>query len=355
MPSRFGSRVRLLGREAVALGLSVAMVATSVVALFGAEAAGQEPGPRADDPAALLERIASAEGATYESRQLVVYFEEPQSAAVLDVRSAPEGTFVRAESSGGEDVTRVWRRAGHGLVAGDGLAIEDLAPAGIALDPAEVREKYELEIGSSTTQLGVDVVPLDLLRRSDRRHVERLWVDPRSGVVYRRELYGETGSLLGLSQMLEMHWGERGEAEEESMALPTSKVREAPTDGVPDELPYGYELAGGYRFTAEDRTADHWLYTDGLHALSVFRTPGSMERPEHYRAVELQGGTAWAGPGPGTWAWEGDGSTWVVVAEEPQLDPEEFARLFPMGAPSIWARMGAWWAKAWRGIVGLFG
>lgn len=345
--------IRPLAREAVALGLSLTMAAAALVAL-GPGSVAQDARPPDPDPEALLERIASAEGATYESRQLVVYFDEPQSAAVMDVRSAPDGTFVRAESSSGTDVTRIWRRSGHGLVDSGELAIEDLAPPGVSLDAREVREKYELEAGSPTTQLGVEVVALDLVRRSDRRHVERLWVDPRSGVVYRRELFGTEGSLLGLSQMLEMHWGERGEMEERAAALPTEKVRKASTDGVPEELPYGYELTGGYRFSVEDRTTDHWVYTDGLHTLSVFRTTGSMERPEHYRAVELEDGTAWAGPGPGTWTWEGDGSMWVVVAEEPQLDLEEIARPFPVGGRSIWARLGAWWAKAWRGIVGLF-
>ncbi len=346
--------IRLLVREATALGLAMTMAATALVVVLGPSAGAQDAPTEASDPDALLERIASAEGATYQARQLVVYFDEPQSAAVMDVRSAPDGTFVRAESSSGADVTRIWRRAGHGLVASDELAIEDLAPPGVSLDAREVREKYDIGVGSTTMQLGVEVIPLDLVRRSDRRHVERLWVDPRSGVVYRRELFGAEGSLLGLSQMLEMHWGERGEAEERTAAMPTEKVRKAPTDDAPGELHYGYELAGGYRFSVDETPTDHWVYTDGLHTLSVFRTEGSMERPERYRAVELDDGTAWAGPGPGTWTWEGDGFSWVVVAEEPQLDPEEIVRPFPMGGRSIWARLGAWWTKAWQGIVGLF-
>jgi hypothetical protein len=96
------------------------------------------------------------------------------------------------------------------------------------------------------------------------------------------------------------------------------------------------------------------VYTDGLHALSVFRAAGGLRVPHGFVRSDVGGARAWAGPGPGTWAWEGAGSSWVVVAEEPDLDPAQLLSRFPHGSPSVWARMGRLWSKVFAVIDGLF-
>lgn len=326
------------------------VVATCLVVIAAAVVTTTPRASGSEEAEAFFERMARMETATYRARQLVVYLGHPQSAAVLEVRSDGAGTYVRAEA--GADVTRVWRKPGRGLVEGTDIEIEDLAPPRVPVRSEDVMRKYDVEVGEAGEQLGIEVVPLDLVRRMDHRLVERLWVSTRSGIVYRRELFGPTGALMGISQVLDMEWGEAGGAEPYDGPRP-QKVEVDDEAEAPDRLAYGYRLVKGYRLDVEGRPAHHWVYTDGLHTLSVFRTPGRLSRPEHFEEVEVAGERAWAGPGPGTWTWEGDESTWVLVAEEPQLDPTELTDPFPMGGPSILSRLGSWWARVWRGLVEL--
>jgi hypothetical protein len=120
-------------------------------------------------------------------------------------------------------------------------------------------------------------------------------------------------------------------------------------------LPLGYRLLRGYRMEADGRPADQWLYSDGLHALSVFSTTGRLRTPKGFEAAEGRGAEGlWIGPGPGTWAWEGGGRSWLVVAEESALDPAELTGSFPKGGPSFWARLGSLWSRLFGAIGDLF-
>ena len=327
-----------------------AVVSAGIVLLAPAQALAQtEPA----DAAGYLERMSDAETATYRARELVVYFGDPQSAAVLDVRSSPGGHFVRAES--GESVTRLWRRADLGMVSTGAESISDAAPPSVALRPEAVLAKYEVRVEEAQDVIGVRLVPLALHRRSDETTVERLWLHAPSGMVYRRELYGPTGSLVGLSAILEMQWGERaaGDPFEPSERAP-SRVEATSSAGAPPTLANGYRLIGTYRFASPVEPADHWVYSDGLHALSVFRSRGGLRVPEGFTPAELGATRGWTGPGPGTWAWEGGGSSWLILAEEPALDPGRLTAPFPHGGPSAWARMGSLWSRAFHAVARVF-
>jgi len=120
---------------------------------------------------------------------------------------------------------------------------------------------------------------------------------------------------------------------------------------APRELPYDYQLVSAHRLEADGDPVDQWLYTDGVHALSVFRQKGTLSEPDGFEPVELDKTTAYAGPGPGTWVWQGGRSVWTVVAEEPQLDPVELTEDLPQGGPSRLTRLGAWWAKAYHVVA----
>jgi hypothetical protein len=331
---------------------------TRFVALIGAvmllqpASVAQEQPPL--DAQAVLRKMARTEHATYRVRQLVVYFGTPQSAAVLDVRSSPSGRSVRAQS--GDDVTRLWRKAGFGIVSNGGATMSDASPPAVSLRPSDVLAKYEVEVDEPQSLFGVDVVPLVLVRRSDRATIERLWVDSQSGMVFRRELYGPGGKLVGLSAILDMDWGGSADAEPmERDAVASSRVEEAIASDAPPALANGYRLLGTYRISTPATPAEHWVYSDGMHALSIFRTSGNLKAPAGFTRTNLDGARVWTGPGPGTWAWEGGGRTWVVVAEEPALDPVRLTEPLPRGGPSIWSRLGSVWARAFRAVGELFG
>jgi hypothetical protein len=329
---------------------TLAFASAAVVVLAPAPSVAQDDS--SSEAAGYLEKIAGADQATYRARQIVVYFGSPQSAAVVDVRSSQDGQFLRAEA--GESVTRLWRRADLGVLSRDEESVTDAAPPPTSVQPAAVLEKYEIEVEKPVELLGVKVVPLALERRSDRAMLERLWVHPRSGVVYRRELYEKSGKLVAMSAILDMNWGEDVPAEQfESSGQAPSRARSGAGGKAPLMLTNGYKLQREYRVSIGGRSAEQWVYSDGLHALSVFRTEGGLSAPAGFVPEDFGDVRGWVGPGPGTWAWEGRGATWVLVAEEPSLDPALLTSAFPRGGPSVWARMGSVWARAFRAIGGL--
>lgn len=288
-----------------------------------------------------LKQMSSAATISYKSRQLVVYLDEPQSAAVMRVQSWQGRKFVRSESDG--EVTQVWREPARGLVYGSGHAYEDSSLPRVEMKPSRVLSKFDINIGSPGSD---GFLPLDLIRRSDRRLVERIWVDPRTGLVYRRELFGSRGHTIGLTTMLEMEIGDGGNLEPLEPRNRARKVKQVTKPKAPETLPYNYELAGTYEISAGKRPSTHWVYSDGLHTLSVFRTKGVLDKPDGYHKAELDDGQAWVGPGPGTWTWQGGPNVWVIVAEEPQLDPEVLTSDLPTAGRSAPAKLGSWWSRA---------
>jgi hypothetical protein len=180
---------------------------------------------------------------------------------------------------------------------------------------------------------------------------ERMYINPGSGVVYRRELFSSAGRLVGLSTIIDMRWGETATPERfEPGSSPPDRSRTVDAGDAPRRLPYGYELAHAYAVTIGHSTTTQWVYNDGLHALSVFATKGGLRVPRGFTPSGVSGAHAFTGPGPGTWTWEGGSRTWVVVAEEPDMDAAQFVARFPHDTPSAWARMGSLWSRAFTAI-----
>jgi hypothetical protein len=252
-------------------------------------------------------------------------------------------------------VTRLWSRADVGVVVGKDANLQEAAPPPVRVRPAEVLAKFDVKVGQPKKFLGVELVPLTFTRRHDERMIERWWVHARSGVVYRRALYGADGGLVGMSTVIDMHWGDPGPAEEiEAGAEDATPVRTITAPDAPARLPGAYHLWQAYTLKVAGRPAEQWLYSDGLHALSVFRTRGNLKTPDGFTSSVLDGARVWTGPGPGTWAWEGAGRSWLVLAEESAIDAKELIAPFPKGGPSAWARMGSVWSRMIRAIGRLF-
>ena len=337
-------------RRAVLFVVCVALLAPNGLRAQEPDVPDTTERPVGDDASALLEKIAGADGASYSARQLVVYLDDPQSNALLDVRSSKDGRLVRARS--GNDVTRHWSRS-QAHDDAQASRVHATQPQ-VRVDPTLVIEKYEIAIGAQEKLLGVGVVPLTLSRRSDGTVVERWWVQATTGVMYKRELYNATGELVCLSTLIEMDWGDPGPPDPMASSVAGDVPQAAPAPDAPRRLAGGYELWRTYRLEVDGRPTEQWIYSDGLHALSVFRTRGGLRAPDGFETVALGPHAAFAGPGPGTWAWEGAGQTWVVVAEEPAIDPAALTQPFPKGGPSVWARLGSVWSRIGGGIVSVF-
>ncbi len=331
------------------------------IALIGAAMVALVPGPTASakenvEAMTYLTRIAQAQGSTYSCRQLVAYFGKAKSAAaVLDIRSSDNGQYVRAESGSG--VTRLWRGRENSVLSASATDVHESATSTVELKPDQVIEKYDVEVGEPSQMFGVEVVPLTLTRRRDRTTVEKWLVHAESGIVYRRELFDTQNKLVGMATITDMKWGEAAADSpepREPSTDPPHEVKSASKKGAPKMLPSGYRLLRAYSLEAGGQPAHQLVYSDGLHALSVFATKGSFSTPDGFERAEIGEVEGWVGPGPGTWAWEGDGRSWLIVAEEPALDPVELTKAFPKGGRSFWAGLGALWTRLFDAIGSLF-
>src|SRR2546428_10449467 len=92
---RLGVRRAPIGRDAIVLSSAVAVIAAAL-ALVSRQSTLAEDRPQSDS-VAYLEKLATTDAPPYHARQLVVYMGRTQSAAVLDIRSTPRATFVRAD------------------------------------------------------------------------------------------------------------------------------------------------------------------------------------------------------------------------------------------------------------------
>jgi hypothetical protein len=238
-----------------------------------------------------------------------------------------------------------------GIVTSAGTSLEEAGQQAVPIEPDEVVAKYDIEVGPKQQLLGVDVVPLTLRRRDDGRLVERWLVHPETGIVYQRGLYGADDKLVAMSTVIDMRFGDPGLSErfDPGSSTPT-QVRHVTRSGAPKRLDEGYRLLDAFSLRVGGKSAQHWVYSDGLHALSVFRTNGRLRGPAGFERTRIGKVRGWTGPGPGTWAWEGGGHTYVLVAEEPALDPAEMIRPFPKGGPSLLSRLGSVWASMFHWV-----
>lgn len=332
--------------EAYVFATAIALLGASLFMLLSGTTSAKE---LPSDEWELLDRVAQSQRAKYHAKQLVVYFGKPQSTAVLDVRSTGEGRYVRAVS--GTSVTRLWKGPDGDIVSGNSSLKAAAQP--VELRPETVLQKYDVALGPAESPLGVSLIPLTLTRRRDGLKVERWLVHPKSGVVYSRELFGIDGQVVGMTTITEMAWGdpppaERFEEDAERPGTVTSKS----TNDAPSMLPHGYRFQRCYWMKVHGTQAEQWVYSDGVHALSVFNTKDGLRSPDGFVKTDVDG--VWAGPGPGTWAWEGDGRSWIAVAEEPSLDAAEMTHVFPRGGPSFGARLGNLWSRIFNAIGDVF-
>ncbi len=307
--------------DLLAFAVSIVVIGSAGLQLRAPSAVAQEAS--ASRVRALLTRVGAA-SESYHATQMVAYYGEPQSNALLDVRSSPQGRHVRAGA-------RHWS---------DDEAAGEL----VDLDARSVLEKYDVATAPVEELLGESLVPLTLTRRRDGRMAERWWIHEPSGVVYRRDLYDNNGGVVAMSTVIEMKWGDPGPSDPtETIVVP---VREIFVSDAPDRLAGSYDLKATYALDVDGTGAEQWVYSDGLHALSVFRTPGGRRLPDGFAATTDRG--VFVGPGPGTWAWEGAGQSWLVVAEEPSIDVAALVAPLPKGGPTLGSRLGSVWSRLFR-------
>jgi sigma-E factor negative regulatory protein RseB len=154
---------------------------------------------------------------------------------------------------------------------------------------AGLNDYYLVRKGSSARVAGFDSQIIRLEPRDAWRYGHQLWVEVGSGLLLKADIFDESGAALESMAFTDLRIGEpiRPEALKPSYAAAAKEhwqVRQAKLRDLRDDAPWVFraELPGFRKQVAlrrsmgkegEDLNMLHWVFSDGLVALSVFISP----------------------------------------------------------------------------------
>jgi negative regulator of sigma E activity len=317
-------------RRAVVVALAATLVATAAATATAARAQ--------DNPLDHAKRAAREQ--SFEARVRVEWvdrsgrhqadLEVASTAGVMRVVGPRQETVIAAP-----DARFLLDQAGWSL----------LWPSGAAghTDNAPMAGKYEVAAGPGESAAGRPTVEIVIRERGVL--IERMAVDEATGLVLRRRLYDGGGNVVRLVEVEDLRVGSTRTptttpSPDKTKDTPKSKgTPRALADGrVPAPFAAPLRLDGEYqRVGAYQRGGTvHMLYSDGLHALSVFAQAGRLAQgdlPAGGERVAVGKGTGvrYSWPGGDVVMWESGGIVYTAVGDAPLADVTLAAASMPGG------------------------
>jgi sigma-E factor negative regulatory protein RseB len=299
--------------------------------------------PAASDPRAVLfligavraERTRSYWGTEY----VCAWTQGSQATSVVEVQhSAGTGTLVRVQPS----VAAPGGELQEPEQADQPAPIDPLAVSAVEGGPLDLlRRNYVLSLAApDATTAEVQA------RRRDGTMAATFWIDKRTGLALRREVFDSAGRLVRASAFVELHLGGVMPAANTPMPSVATAARETPLDGaqvaqlrqvgwlLPTQLPGGMVL---YDVRSQGTDADtivHLSYSDGLSTVSVFVQRGRLATHALSGWSQARmGGTVYVhdyGLGRRV-TWNGHGRVYTVVADAPPTAVAALVASLPHG------------------------
>jgi sigma-E factor negative regulatory protein RseB len=312
----------------VNLRTSAVLLVVGVVGVLGATSAGAVPlrapfvGYGGDDERAvdLLRRSAAAMSRTSYSgtRVLSAWGRDSTTTVLVDVEHvAGQGTRLSMRGGGIADDTATFLAAGEeGRGHTLGVRMFDL-----------LTESYAVSLGPADSVAGRSSRVVEVSRGHSL--AARLWIDDRSGLLLRREVFDHAGRLVRESTFIDV---DVDDGVPRFMAHlppvpPDSDGRSIDVGSRPALEAEGWDCpgqAGEMRLVGieamERNGAVHMTYSDGLTRMSVFEQRGSLD-PDSVRGFErlrLGDQVVHVREGMPTYAlWQEDGLVFTVVTDGP--------------------------------------
>ncbi len=161
-------------------------------------------------------------------------------------------------------------------------------PSLLPASMAGLTEHYLIRKGGIARVAGYESQIVRLEPRDAWRYGHQLWVDTGSGLLLKADIFSEGGEALESMAFTELRIGETIRPETLKPGFATSKenwrVRQAKLSDLRDDTPWVFraELPGFRKQAAllrsigkdgEDLNMMHWVFSDGLVAMSVFVSP----------------------------------------------------------------------------------
>lgn len=312
----------------MSLRTSALLLVVGVVGVLGATSAGAVPlrapfiGYGGDDQRAvdLLRRSAAAMSSTSYSgtRVLSAWGRDSATTVLVDVEHvAGQGTRLSMRGGGIADDTATFLATGEdGQGHTLGVQMFDL-----------LTESYAVSLGPADSVAGRSSRVVEVSRGDSL--VARLWIDDRSGLLLRREVFDHAGRLVRESTFIDVDVEDGAprfmahlppvppESDDQSVDVGRRPALEADGWDCPGQ-------AGAMRLvgieTMERTGAVHMTYSDGLTRMSVFEQRGSLD-PQSVRGFEtlrLGDQVVHVREGMPTYAmWQEDNLVFTVVTDGP--------------------------------------
>lgn len=290
----------------------------------------------ADDPEALrlLARANTAERrVAYLGRQFVSVRSRGGTARhLVELENIP-GSGLVVEARGGSTTHA-------GLVSERTQPETDRAP--LRADGRTLLDRsYTLALAGTGRSVGRRTGIVEAVR-ADGTPAARFWIDSRTGLLLRRELYDTGGELTRASGFVELRVGETSFSARLPRSLSSSRSSVVPASSYRELAERGWHccrpaLAGPFRLTEVRRSGRslQLSYSDGLASASVFQRRGRLD-PSALAGFETErvgDGEVHARYGLTSVAvWSSGGLVYTVVADTPDSLRTVVSRL-PHGAP----------------------
>jgi hypothetical protein len=285
-------------------------------------------------------------------------------------------------------VQRGDERSMYGL--GSGLLSQAPAEFLVAEDLDEhvqrMLEKYTPVLDGPVQMLGRSAWRVSILRKADKRLVERWTIDAATGVILERDGFERHGRLERMVSFSDLEvpydapksdfsippvpsHGSGGPSGPAAGDRPAKAIREQVVATMrpdatgfrpPEALPAGYRVASQTRFDAVGTQVVHLTYSDGLEPLSLFRQPGALQRgtlPEGATPTKLRKvqGYAWESFPRGL-AWQDGQASFVLVGAASTDELIRIANALPQSGlrRSIPQRIGHFFKWLRRSLGSIF-
>jgi negative regulator of sigma E activity len=188
----------------------------------------------------------------------------------------------------------------------------------------------------------------------------RFWLDRATGLVLRRDVLDERGTVIRSSAFTSLRVGEPVTA----TSIPTGSVVR-PTGvrlsasalaalvqagwPVDQTLPSGLELFEARLHDSQAGEVLQLSYSDGLSTLSLFVQKGDLPRPAAGSPRPVAGGTVWVSSGmTERMVWAGDGRTWTLMSDAPETTVQDAVQSLPHDQAGLVD--DGLLARTWRGM-----
>jgi sigma-E factor negative regulatory protein RseB len=330
---RIGAAAAGTRRSTGFLGLAI-LVAGSITVLAPATAAGvrgepalpgvsPDPKPKSSTRALeLLDKVASADDSVrYAGVQFVsAWSPGSTNSTVVEIKNVPgQGTAIRV----------------RGSADGPAAAVFSTAPGDIGVQlgggPVELlASNYSISTAGADRVTGRKTRVLEIA--GDGGLVAaRFWVDARTGVLLRREVYDASGRTVRASAFVQVRIGGQISPGHLPPLMPQADAEELTATEVADLRTAGcscpallLDSLALYRVRLVTTTAGtvlHLSYSDGLSTVSVFEQPGRVDETSMVGYQTLADGTGvqYERDGlPQQVVWSADGVVYAVVADAPE-------------------------------------